>query len=127
MVGSKRSPGAQDQRPFGRRAVTAVFSAVLRYGFGLQVSDTHGLKALRRAPLLPLVEACQFGGDIFDTELIIRAERAGLAVRELPVSVADQRPPRTPIIRRIPRSLVGLVRLRLALGRASCQWPAPVA
>ena len=97
--------------------MTAVFSGVLRYGFGLQVGDTHGVKVLMRAPLLPLVEGCQFGGDIFDTELILRAERAGLTVRELPVSVADQRPPRTPIIRRIPRSLAGLVRLRLALGR----------
>ncbi len=119
MVGSKRGPGAQDQRPVGRRVVTAVFSAVLRHGFGLHVSDTHGIKALRRAPLLPLVEACEFGEDIFDTELIIRAERAGLAVRELPISVADQRPPRTPILRRIPRSLVGLLRLRVALGRSS--------
>jgi hypothetical protein len=98
--------------------VTAVFSAVLRHGFGLRVSDTHGLKAMRRAPLLPLVEACQFGEDIFDTELIIRAERAGLSVRELPVCVTDQRPPRTPIVRRIPRSLLGLLRLRLALRRS---------
>ena len=60
-------------------------------------------------PADPLVQACQFGGDIFDTELILRAERTGLTVRELPVSVADQRPPRTPISRRIPRSLWGLV------------------
>jgi glycosyltransferase involved in cell wall biosynthesis len=121
VVGSKCSPGAQDQRALGRRAVTSIFSAVLRLGFGLKVSDTHGMKVLVRAPLFPLVEACQFGGDIFDTELILRAERAGLSVRELPVSVADQRPPRTPIIRRIPRSLVGLVRLRVALGRRSTQ------
>ncbi len=117
VVGSKCSPGAQDQRALGRRVVTATFSAVLRYGFGLKVSDTHGMKVLLRAPLLPLVETCQFGGDIFDTELILRAERAGLTVHELPVSVADQRPPRTPIISRIPRSLAGLVRLRLALLR----------
>jgi glycosyltransferase involved in cell wall biosynthesis len=117
VVGSKCSPGAQDQRALGRRVVTAAFSAVLRFGFGLKVSDTHGMKVLGRAQLLSLVEACQFGGDIFDTELILRAERAGLAVRELPVSVADQRPPRTPIITRIPRSLAGLVRLRWALGR----------
>jgi glycosyltransferase involved in cell wall biosynthesis len=119
VVGSKRSPGSEDQRRTGRKAVTAIFSLVLRYGFGLRVSDTHGVKALKRAPLTPLVAACGFGGDIFDTELIIRAERTGLVVRELPVSVADQRPPRTPIIRRIPRSLWGLVRLRLALGRAT--------
>jgi glycosyltransferase involved in cell wall biosynthesis len=117
VVGSKRSPGSDDQRRAGRRAVTAVFSLVLRHGFGLHVSDTHGVKALQRESLLGLVEVCQFGADIFDTELIIRAERSGLAVRELPVSVADQRPPRTPIIRRIPRSVWGLVRLHRALRR----------
>ena len=55
------------------------------------------------------MQACQFGGDIFDTELILRAERTGLTVREMPVSVADQRPPRTPIIRRIPAIVAGSV------------------
>lgn len=119
VVGSKRSPGSDDQRHSGRKAVTAIFSFVLRHGFGLRVSDTHGVKALNRPLLVPLVTTCQFGGDIFDTELIIRAERAGLTVRELPITVADQRPPRTPIARRIPRSLLGLTQLRLALWRAA--------
>jgi glycosyltransferase involved in cell wall biosynthesis len=117
VVGSKRGSGADDQRRLGRKAVTAVFSLILRHGFGLGVSDTHGLKALRRAPLEPVVAECQFGGDIFDTELVLRAERAGLAITAIPVTVADQRPPRTPIGRRILRSLPALVRLRLALGR----------
>jgi glycosyltransferase AglD len=123
VVGSKRSPGSDDQRSAGRQTVTAVFSLVLRHGFGLQVSDTHGLKALRRAPLISLVEACQFGGDIFDTELILRAERCGLTVQEIPVVVVDQRPPRTSIARRIPRSLLGLIRLRLALGHTPGMGP----
>jgi glycosyltransferase involved in cell wall biosynthesis len=117
VVGSKRSPGAGDHRPAGRRAVTAVFSTVLRLGFGLGVTDTHGLKLLRRAPLEPLVGRCRFGADIFDTELILRAERAGWKVTEVPVTVNDQRPPRTSIVRRIPRSLLGLGRLRVALWR----------
>lgn len=117
VVGSKRSPGAEDRRAPGRRLVTATFSTLLRVGFGLGISDTHGLKALRRSPLLGLVEGCRFGKDIFDTELILRAERAGLRVEEIPVAVADTRPTRTPIIRRIPRTLTGLVRLRIALWR----------
>lgn len=115
VVGTKRGPGADDQRGAGRRLVTAVYSVVLRRGFGLHVSDTHGLKLLRREALAPVVDACRFGGDIFDTELILRAERAGLGVRELPIRVSDQRPPRTSILARIPRSLVGLGRLRGAL------------
>jgi glycosyltransferase involved in cell wall biosynthesis len=117
VVASKRGIGAQDTRPAGRRLVTAAFSQLLRIGFGLRVSDTHGMKVLRRADLAPIVAACQFGSDLFDTELILRAERAGLIVAELPVNVRDNRPPRTPITRRIPRTLSGLARLRLLLWR----------
>jgi glycosyltransferase AglD len=115
VVASKRTAGAHDTRRIGRRVVTATFSAILRHGFGLQVSDTHGMKLLRRAPLLPLVGASRFGADLFDTELILRAERAGLAVAELPVTVRETRPPRSSIVKRIPRSLAGLVRLKMAL------------
>lgn len=117
VVGTKRGPGADDHRALGRRVITAVFSGVLHYGFGLRVSDTHGVKLLRRLPLVALATACRFGGDIFDTELILRAEQAGWTVAELPVTVSDQRPPRTSILRRIPRSLLGLCRLRLRLWR----------
>ncbi len=117
VVGSKRSPGADDRRALGRKVVTAVFSLLLRYGFGLGVSDTHGLKLLRRPAMAPLVEASRFGGDIFDTELILRAEQAGMAVTEIPVRVDNQRPPRTSILRRIPRSLLGLGKLRWSLWR----------
>lgn len=118
VVGSKRTAGSEDRRGPARRLVTATFSLVLRHGFGLRISDTHGLKALRRQPLAPLVAACHFGKDIFDTELIIRAERTGLRVEEIPVAVSDTRPPRTPIARRIPRTLAGLARLWLVLRRS---------
>jgi hypothetical protein len=84
-------------------------------GFGLGVSDTHGMKVLRRKEMVSLVEGARFGTDLFDTELVIRAERAGLRVEELPVLVEERRPSRTSIGRRIPRSLVGLARLRMVL------------
>ena len=115
VVGSKRGAGAHDERRLPRRLVTAVFSIVLRYGFHLRVSDTHGMKALRRQPLLAVVSACRFGTDLFDTELVLRAERRGLLTAELPVTVEELRPSRTSIARRIPRTLIGLVRLRVAL------------
>lgn len=122
VVGSKRGPGAMDTRGWSRRSVTWVFSTTLRVGFGLGVSDTHGMKVLRREEMVALVEGSKFGTDLFDTELVIRAERAGLRVEELPVLVEERRPSRTSIVRRIPRSLVGLARLRMVLwqeGRAS--------
>jgi glycosyltransferase involved in cell wall biosynthesis len=117
VVGSKRAVGARDERNVLRRLVTRVFSAALRYGFGLSVSDTHGMKAMRRDAVEPLARACHNGTDLFDTELVLRAERAGLVVVELPVVVVERRPSRSPIWRRVPRTLLGLLRLRLQLWR----------
>ena len=117
VVASKRGEGAVDTRAWSRRLVTSVFGTVLRLGFGLQVSDTHGMKVLRREPLVPLAEACRFGTDLFDTELILRAERAGLRSGEVPVIVQELRPSRSSIARRIPRTVANLVKLRAMFWR----------
>jgi glycosyltransferase involved in cell wall biosynthesis len=117
IVGSKRAEGATDTRSPLRKVATAVFSTVLRVVFRLSVSDTHGMKAMRREAVEPLARECRFGQDLFDTELILRAERAGLSTAEIPVDVRELRPARTSIIRRVPRTLVGLVKLRYALWR----------
>jgi glycosyltransferase involved in cell wall biosynthesis len=115
VVGTKRGAGSEDTRALPRRIVTGVFAGILRVGYGLRASDTHGMKALARARVSPLAEQCVLGTDLFDTELVLRAERGGLVVTEIPVRVEEIRPARTPILRRVPRTLVGLVRLRGAL------------
>jgi glycosyltransferase involved in cell wall biosynthesis len=117
VVGSKRGVGALDQRHWTRKFVTAVFSTLLRVGFGLKVSDTHGMKAMRREDVVPFAQKCLFGVDLFDTELILRCERGGLSTGEVPITVEEHRPARTPIASRILRSLRGLLKLRIALWR----------
>lgn len=116
VVGSKRAPGSHDERTALRRYATALFSGMLRRGFGLTLSDTHGMKVLNLAVLRGAVRACRSGTDLFDTELILRAERAGYRVAEIPVTVSECRPSRSSILRRVPRTLAGLVRLRRTLG-----------
>ncbi len=117
VVGAKRGEGAVDTRAWPRRTVTSVFSFILRYVFGLKVADTHGIKVVRRAPLKDLAAACRYGTDIYDTELILRAERAGLQVTAVPVTVEERRPSRSSIAKRIPRTILALTRLRVALWR----------
>lgn len=117
VVGTKRGPGALDKRSWPRRVMTAVFSMLLRFGLGLRVSDTHGMKAMRRDQVLELARQCRFREDLFDAELILRAERSGLRVLEIPISVEERRSPRTSIFGRIPRTLAGLLRLRFQLLR----------
>ena len=117
VVGSKRARGARDVRPWPRRLVTAVFSLLLRAVFSLSVSDTHGMKAMRRVDVEPILERCRFRTDLFDTELVIRTQRAGLRIAELPVTAQERRPSRTTIWQRVPRTLVGMIELRLTLWR----------
>jgi dolichyl-phosphate beta-glucosyltransferase len=117
VVGSKRAPGARDERPWPRRLVTMVFSLLLRAMFSLSVSDTHGMKVMRHVDVEPILERCTFRTDLFDTELVIRTQRAGLPIAELPVNAQERRPSRTPIWQRVPRTLVGMIELRLTLWR----------
>jgi glycosyltransferase involved in cell wall biosynthesis len=118
VLASKRAPGAHDRRPLTRRFLTAGFTAALRRFLDLEVSDAHGIKAMRTSVVAGLIEQTVLRGSLFDVELVLRASRAGLAVRELPVSVRELRPPRTPVLRRTIESAVGLVRLRLVIGAA---------
>jgi glycosyltransferase involved in cell wall biosynthesis len=115
VVGSKRAEGANDTRSPLRKIATWVFSTILRAGFGLRVSDTHGMKALRRETVRPFAERCSSGKDLFDTELILRVERAGLGTAEIPVSVHELRPARSSFLSRVPRTLRGLCMLRISL------------
>src|SRR4051812_37501166 len=89
VVGSKRGAGAADFRPWHRRAITTIFTAVMKVVFGLNGPDTHGIKAIDAAKTKDLVAACKLNYDLFDSELVLRAERAGLAVEYLPVEVRE--------------------------------------
>jgi glycosyltransferase involved in cell wall biosynthesis len=117
VVGSKRQEGSVDNRTWSRKLVTLGFTTILHVGFGLSVSDTHGMKAMRKDAVRALAEQCAFRTDLFDTELVIRAERAGLRVVDIPVTVTETRPSRTPILKRMARSIVGLARMRVVLWR----------
>lgn len=117
VVGSKRAPGSHDSRSRLRKFATWTFTTLLRLAFGLTVSDTHGMKALRTAVVREPARACVSGTDLFDTELVLRSERAGLGVAEIPVTVVELRPARSSFLSRVPRTLLGLCRLRIALAR----------
>jgi hypothetical protein len=67
--------------------------------------------------LIEQIKACRFTRDIFDTELVIRGERAGFRLLELPVTVAEQRPPRSSIFARAPGAALNLLKLYLVLSR----------
>jgi glycosyltransferase involved in cell wall biosynthesis len=111
VVGSKAMPGADDERPLMRRTATRVITVLLRLATGFRGTDTHGLKAFRRERMLQVTRACVVERDLFASELVIRAQRMGRTVREIPIALREKRPPSTHLFRRIPHVLKGLLEL----------------
>ena len=115
VIASKRAPGSDDRRPLIRRLGTRVFNFILRKATGSKVSDTHGIKAFRRTMLEKLLPDVHLTEDLFDTEVVVRAEREQYRIAEVPIVVEELREARSSLIRRIPRTLRGVARLRQAL------------
>jgi glycosyltransferase involved in cell wall biosynthesis len=121
VIGSKTMPGADDQRPLVRRTATRAYNATLRLALGFTGTDTHGLKAFSREVVAPVVARCIVEHDVFASELVIRAEREGVRVVEIPVRIHEKRAPSINLARRVPRVLknVGRLMVSIHLGRTS--------
>lgn len=111
VIGSKLLPGAEDVRPMTRHLASLAYSALLRATLGFRGTDTHGLKAFKRASLLPVVRSCIVDKDVFASELVIRADRVGKRIVELPVRVKEKRVPSINLVRRVPGVATRLVKL----------------
>lgn len=115
VIGSKRDPSSRDRRPMIRRLATRVFNFLLRVILGSRVSDTHGMKGFRRELVADLASKVVSTRDLFDTELVVRAERAGYRIVEVPVQVEEMRTARSSLLKRVPRTILGLLRIRRLL------------
>jgi glycosyltransferase involved in cell wall biosynthesis len=115
VLASKRDPESDDRRSPVRRLATWAFNKVLRIMLGSKVSDTHGIKALRREVIEDVAADVISRQDLFDTELVIRAEKQGWRIKELPIVVEEQRVAKSNLLSRVPRTLRGVWRIRRAL------------
>lgn len=111
VVGSKAMRGARDRRPIMRRVATRVINGMLRVSLDFHGTDTHGLKAFRRSALLPVMQSCVVDRDMFASELVIRAERAGKRIVEIPLNIKEKREPSVQLTKRVPRVLKNVAQL----------------
>ena len=115
IVGSKAMRGANDERPFVRRAATRVITLFLRIVTGFRGTDTHGLKAFKRDRLVEVARACVVERDLFASEFVIRADRGGVKIKEIPVRVIEKRPPSINLLKRVPNVLKSMAKLTYAI------------
>jgi glycosyltransferase AglD len=115
VIGSKQLVPSKDLRPPVRRAITRTFNAFLRTFFGFAGTDTHGMKALRRSRILGALDDCVTEREVFDTELVLRFQKRGGRICEVPTEARDGRPPRFSLLRRVPGTIADLYRIRRTL------------
>lgn len=115
VLASKRVEGADDRRGPVRRLATFTFNQILRFMLSSGVSDTHGMKAIRRQVINEIASDVISTQDLFDTELVVRAERAEFRIIEVPALVEEKREAKTSLAKRVPRTLKGVWNVRQSL------------
>ena len=119
ITASKRLVKSDDGRRFIRRLATFIFVTLLKLLFKTKLSDTHGMKAVRKASIMDQIKNVVSTQDLFDTELLIRVERSGNKILEVPAVINEIRPSVSVIYKRIPRTISSLIKLRAQLSSES--------
>ena len=119
ITASKRLQSSEDGRRFVRRLATNFFVILLKTLFGTKLSDTHGMKAVKKDAIKQFVPQVVSTQDIFDTELLIIIEKNGGKIKEIPAKVNEIRPSVSLIYKRIPRTIKSLVKLKIIFYKES--------
>jgi len=122
-VGSRFLPGSRVERSLFRKILSFGYRAFARAALETRISDLPcGFKAASAAVVRRVMPEVADNGWFFDTELVVRAERAGFAVREIPAAWSDSRTPgresKVPVWRLIREYVRKVVGLKRALGSA---------
>ena len=110
ITASKRLSDSEDGRKLVRRIATNFFVTLLKILFQTSMSDTHGMKAIRKVSLEKQIAKVISTQDLFDTELLIRIERNLEEIYEVPAMVNEIRPSVSVIYSRIPRTIKSLLK-----------------
>lgn len=117
VVAAKGILGSHDTRVMLRRVASRTFGWFVRRMVKVKVAETHGMKLVHKRSVIHLIHQVRSTKDLFDTELLVRAERDDLTIKELPITTEELRHSRSGILRRIPRTVWGLVKIRSLLRR----------
>jgi len=115
IIASKRLRDSKDDRSIIRRLISNIFSLILRITFGTKLSDTHGMKAIKKDVLKKELENTISTQWMFDTELLMRIEKKGNFIKEVPIIVKEIRPSVYSMSGDIPKTLFLIFRLRLRM------------
>jgi glycosyltransferase involved in cell wall biosynthesis len=111
-IGTRLSRHARVVRGPKRELISRGYNLLLRSILRTGFSDAQcGFKAIRADRARTLLPQVQDNGWFFDTELLVRAERAGMRIHEVPVDWTDDPDSRVDLLATILGDLRGVARL----------------
>jgi len=111
IIGSKNLGTSIDRRPLTRKIFSKMLEFFLKFYFNVPFSDTHGIKAMKRQLILPLIDEVQSQNHFFDSELLIMCHYLRYSFKELPVSLQEIRGTRFSFLIRTVETLYEFIKL----------------
>lgn len=123
VVGSRKSSLAK--RTFLRRTLSFFYNLWVRILLKSKIRDHQcGFKAFRREKILEILEEVKDGGWFWDTEVLVRAQRKGLEIAELPVSWTEKGDTKVRFLRDSLEMGLSALLLRIELMKGEERWSA---
>lgn len=93
IIGSRHGKGASIKgRGLLRNILSSLFNLMVNLLFGLGLDDTQcGAKLMRRKKVIGFIDKIERDSYDFDVELLIRAKKNGLSIKNIPVHWVDVR------------------------------------
>ena len=91
VIGSKNLNHSIDNRTVIRKVLSRILEKLINFRFNVSISDTHGLKAIRKSLTDKIIDKVVCPNHLFDSELLIRAIIDGSTFREVPVKLEEIR------------------------------------
>lgn len=128
-IGSRLMKDSRTSRGVKREFISRCYNNIIKWTSGTKFSDAQcGFKAIRRdvaAKFLPKIRDNEW---FFDTELLIKTERASVPIHEQPVTWIEDTDSRVKIVKTAVDDLKGLYRVNKELDKRSWfeRWTLPV-
>jgi len=114
FIGSRRADPSLCERPRYRWLLSWGLNALLQLFFEFTGTETHGPKLIRMERMRELIGRCVSDRGQYDTEIVLRAIRAGRMIVEVPISNSEVegRKPRNLMLKKIIWNIAAFNRLR---------------
>ncbi len=118
VIGSRRMEGEGYQNyPPLRILMSKCFGLLSRVVSGLSYDTQCGIKGYRRQAARDIFSRCTADGFSFDFEVLMRSDRMGLKVEQIPVSVINFRASKVNVVKDSARMFRDVFRIRRTVGK----------